>query len=93
MFYLSYFTYITHCYSKKSYHKRASKEYQLDNTWDIFPKSHFFNLISGSINVHATHHVYPYFTRSELMTNCYILQEKYANNYRRIDTFQVKYKS
>ena len=85
MFCLSYFTYITHSYRKRSSHKSTSKQFHLDNTWDVYPKSHINSLISGGINAHATHHIYPNATRSEQMVLCDKIRDKYPE-YRRIDT-------
>ena len=35
---------------------------------DIFPTSHLYTLMAGGLNIHATHHMNPRWTRSQLMT-------------------------
>lgn len=88
-----YLTYITHCrptidvdspVSAKEI-ELSSIEYKLNHSWDVFPQSYFVNLLTGGINVHATHHVYPRATRSESMSLCNKLQLEYPHLYRRID--------
>jgi fatty acid desaturase len=83
---LSYLTYITHSYRRQSSYKPTSREFHLDNTWDIYPKSHFVSMLTGGINAHATHHIYPHATRSEQFQLCDKIQAKFPG-YRRIDTF------
>lgn len=82
---IGFFGYITHSNSTLCENSdRNSIEYKLNNSLDIYPKSHLVNLISGGTNGHGTHHIYPYITRYESMTYCDKLQ-KYKE-YRRIDT-------
>lgn len=88
---LGYLTYITHSLSttRRVPPKPRSREYILDNTWDVFPDSHFWNFIFGSINVHASHHCYPMATRWELITHrSHLLARKYPNRYRVIKTWR-----
>ena len=35
---------------------------------NIFPRSHLFTFLAGGLNIHATHHMNPRWTRSELMS-------------------------
>jgi fatty acid desaturase len=96
IFSLLYLTYITHGLRKNlnsgDEKRKDSVQFQLDNSWDIFPTSHFFNFITGGINAHATHHVYPHSTRFELTYQCKNVYKKYPEHYRSVETLSMLYK-
>ena len=92
LFCLAYFTYITHSDSVSSLYPRGSVQYNLDNTWDIFPDSWFVCLLCGGINIHATHHCYPTLSRGLLMNQSHYISKKYPHNYRSITTWRQFYR-
>jgi fatty acid desaturase len=88
---IGYLTYITHSYSSPSEHcDRNAVAYKLLNSWDVLPTSHLANLLSGGINIHATHHVFPHLTRYECMLQCDRL--RVYPEYRRIESWMGVYR-
>lgn len=89
---LAYLTYITHSNPINNGSVKYSIQYDLDNTWDIYPNSDLISLLTGGINAHATHHCYPNAGRSEYSEKSKILEKKYPKNYRKIDNLHDLYK-
>ena len=79
-----YFTYIAHTSSSKGKFPMGSIQYNLDNTWDIYPESWLVCLLFGGLNVHATHHCFPTCGRSEFTEKSRYLAKKYPDHYRSI---------
>ncbi len=42
------------------------RQRQLQNTCDFFPGNYFWELLSGGLNAHGVHHVYPHLPRGAL---------------------------
>jgi fatty acid desaturase len=67
----AYLTYITHSFTIKildpSINDLSFINKQLINSFDVSPQSYFLSLICGGLNAHASHHVYPNITRTELL--------------------------
>ncbi len=60
---------------------------QLRTTWDLYPGSFLASLLTGGLNAHATHHVYPSLPRGAQSLGARILREEAAAEYRCVDTF------
>lgn len=59
---------------------------QLRTTWDLYPGSFVASLLTGGLNAHATHHVYPSLPRGAQPLATRILMEEAGAEYRRVDT-------
>ena len=68
--------------------KMNTRLHHFDYSWDIFPDSHLLNFLTGSLNIHASHHCYPQATRSSLMTYAKSLEARYPDRYRSIKTWK-----
>jgi fatty acid desaturase len=94
----AYLTYITHSFPIKvkningvtSIDKFTNK--QLINSFDILPDSYLLSLICGGLNAHASHHVYPQATRTELLTIYKKIENhKYYRKYSCLDVIKMYY--
>jgi len=59
---------------------------QLRTTWDLYPESFFASLLTGGLNAHATHHVYPSLPRGAQPDGSRILREEAGAEHRSVDT-------
>jgi fatty acid desaturase len=59
---------------------------QLRTTWDLYPGSFIASLLTGGLNAHATHHVYPSLPRGAQPLATRILLEEAGAEYRRVRT-------
>lgn len=59
---------------------------QLRTTWDLFPGSFCASLVTGGLNAHATHHVYPFLPRGAQPLAARILSEEAGAEHRRVET-------
>ena len=59
---------------------------QLRTTWDLYPESFFASLLTGGLNAHATHHVYPSLPRGAQPRGSRILREEAGSEHRSVDT-------
>jgi len=59
---------------------------QLRTTWDLYPGSFMASLLTGGLNAHATHHVYPSLPRGAQALVTRILSEEAGAEYRRVHT-------
>lgn len=59
---------------------------QLRATWDLYPGSFVMSLLTGGLNAHATHHVYPTLPRGAQARGMQILRELAGAEYRRVET-------
>ena len=59
---------------------------QLRTTWDLYPGSFLASLVTGGLNAHATHHVYPSLPRGAQPLGSRILLEEAGVEYRCVDT-------
>jgi fatty acid desaturase len=59
---------------------------QLRTTWDLYPGSFIASLVTGGLNAHATHHVYPSLPRGAQPLGTRILREEAGVEYRCVDT-------
>lgn len=60
-----------------------------DRTWDIFPKSYFFNILTGNLNLNATNLVNNLKTRHELIE---ISKNNKNKRYKSVETFSELWK-
>jgi fatty acid desaturase len=60
---------------------------QLRTTWDLYPGSFVASLLTGGLNAHATHHVYPSLPRGAQLLGTRILLEEAGAEYRCVHTF------
>jgi len=59
---------------------------QLRTTWDLYPGSFIASLLTGGLNAHATHHVYPSLPRGAQPLAMRILLEEAEAEYRHVHT-------
>jgi fatty acid desaturase len=59
---------------------------QLRTTWDLYPGSFIASLVTGGLNAHATHHVYPALPRGAQPLGTRVLREEAGAEYRCVDT-------
>jgi len=59
---------------------------QLRTTWDLYPGSFIASLLTGGLNAHATHHVYPSLPRGAQPLATRILSEEAGAEYRCVHT-------
>jgi fatty acid desaturase len=59
---------------------------QLRTTWDLYPGSFIASLLTGGLNAHATHHVYPSLPRGAQLLGTRVLREEAGAEYRCVDT-------
>ncbi len=59
---------------------------QLRTTWDLYPHSFLASLLTGGLNAHATHHVYPSLPRGAQPEGSRILHEEAGAEHRCVDT-------
>jgi fatty acid desaturase len=59
---------------------------QLRTAWDLYPGSFIASLLTGGLNAHATHHVYPSLPRGAQPLATRILLEEAGTEYRRVHT-------
>jgi fatty acid desaturase len=59
---------------------------QLRTTWDLYPGSFVASLLTGGLNAHATHHVYPSLPRGAQPLGTHILREEAGAEHRCVDT-------
>lgn len=55
---------------------------QLRSTWDLYPESFIASLLTGGLNAHATHHVYPALPRGAQARGAGVLREEAGDEYR-----------
>ena len=55
---------------------------QLRTTWDLYPESFIASLVTGGLNAHVTHHVYPTFPRGAQKRGAQVLREEAGGEYR-----------
>lgn len=62
---------------------------QLRAAWDFFPNAPFFaGLITGGLNAHATHHVFPNLPRGAHPVGAAILKDEAGHDYRSISSLK-----
>lgn len=54
---------------------------QLRSTWDLFPASFVASLLTGGLNAHATHHVFPALPRGAQSWGAQVLREEAGAEY------------
>jgi fatty acid desaturase len=59
---------------------------QLRTTWDLYPGSFIASLVTGGLNAHATHHIYPSLPRGAQYLGTRILREEASSEYRCVNT-------
>lgn len=59
---------------------------QLRTTWDLFPESFIASLVTGGLNAHATHHVYPFLPRGAQPLGAAILSQEAGAEHRCVRT-------
>jgi len=59
---------------------------QLRTTWDLYPESFLASLVTGGLNAHATHHVYPSLPRGAQPLGSRMLRQEAGAEYRCVDT-------
>ncbi|MEO8039802.1 MAG: fatty acid desaturase [Betaproteobacteria bacterium] len=59
---------------------------QLRTTWDLFPDSFLASLVTGGLNAHVTHHVYPTLPRGAQKWGSRVLREEVGGEYRCIQS-------
>lgn len=59
---------------------------QLRTTWDLYPGSFLASLLTGGLNAHATHHVYPSLPRGAQLLGSQILRKEAGAEYRCVHT-------
>jgi len=59
---------------------------QLRTTWDLYPGSFVASLVTGGLNAHATHHVYPTLPRGAQPMGTRILRDEAGMEHRCVDT-------
>lgn len=55
---------------------------QLRTTWDLYPESFLAALLTGGLNAHVTHHVYPSLPRGAQKWGARVLREEGGSEYR-----------
>ena len=59
---------------------------QLRSTWDLYPESFVASLLTGGLNAHATHHVFPSLPRGAQKWGARVLREEAGAEYRCIQS-------
>jgi fatty acid desaturase len=59
---------------------------QLRTTWDLFPDSFVASLVTGGLNAHVTHHVYPTLPRGAQPWGARVLREEAGGEYRSVQS-------
>ncbi len=55
---------------------------QLRSTWDLYPESFVASFLTGGLNAHATHHVFPSLPRGAQKWGAQVLREEAGREYR-----------
>jgi len=59
---------------------------QLRTAWDLYPESFVASLLTGGLNAHVTHHVYPSLPRGAQKLGTHVLREEAGSEYRSIQS-------
>jgi fatty acid desaturase len=59
---------------------------QLRSTWDLYPESFLASLLTGGLNAHATHHVFPALPRGAQRWGAQVLREEAGREYRSVQS-------